>query len=82
MPAYAGTEDSYLQCFEQYPIDFSPFMEMFDYSVQCVNNAARPEWKTPVGDTLLKIYAGDLTIDEGLDEMQRIVNEASAEYYE
>ena len=82
MPAYAGTEDSYLQCFEQYPIDFTPFTDMFEYSIQCVNNAARPEWKTPVSDTMLKIYAGDLTIDEGLDEIQRIINEASADYYE
>ena len=80
--AYAGTEDSYLQCFEQYPIDFTPFTDMFEYSIQCVNNAARPEWKTPVSDTMLKIYAGDLTIDEGLDEIQRIINEASADYYE
>ena len=36
----------------------------------------------PVSDTLLKIYTGELTIDEGLEQMQQIVDEASAEYYE
>ena len=47
-----------------------------------MENAGQPEWKTPVSDTLLKIYTGELTIDEGLDQMQQIVDEASAEYYE
>ena len=55
---------------------------MFDYCIQSVNNAARPEWKTPVSDTLLKIYTGEYSIDEGLEQMQQIVDTASAEYYE
>ena len=53
-----------------------------DSCVQSVNNAARPEWKTPVSDTLLKIYTGQLDLDTGLETMQQIVDEASAEYYE
>ena len=68
--------------FDQYPIDVTPFIDMFEYCIQSVNNAARPEWKTPVSDTLLKIYTGELAIDEGLEQMQQIVDEASAEYYE
>ena len=59
----------------------TPFIDMFDYCVQSVNNAARPEWKTPVSDTLLKIYTGELDIDTGLQTMQDIMDEASAEYY-
>jgi multiple sugar transport system substrate-binding protein len=67
--------------FDEYPIDETPFIDMFDYCVQSVNNAARPEWKTPVSDTLQKIYTGELDIDTGLQTMQDIVDEASAEYY-
>ena len=82
IPAYEGLEDTWVGVFDQYPIDVTPFIDMFEYCIQSVNNAARPEWKTPVSDTLLKIYTGDLSIDEGLDEIQEIINEASAEYYE
>ena len=81
IPAYEGLEDTWVGVFDQYPIDVTPFIDMFEYCIQSVNNAARPEWKTPVSDTLLKIYTGELTIDQGLDEMQQIVDEASAEYY-
>ena len=55
---------------------------MFDYCVQSVNNAARPEWKSEVSDTLLKIYTGEMDLDTGLQTMQNAVDEASAEYYE
>ena len=34
-----------------------------------------------MSDTLLKIYTGELDIDTGLQTMQDIVDEASAEYY-
>ena len=71
-----------MSCFEEYPIDVTPFIDMFDYSIQSVNNAARPEWKSPVSDTLIKIYTGELSLDTGLEQMQNIVESASAEYYE
>ena len=82
IPAYEGLEDTWVSCFEEYPIDVTPFIDMFDYSIQSVNNAARPEWKSPVSDTLIKIYTGELSLDTGLEQMQDIVESASAEYYE
>ena len=82
IPAYEGLEDTWVGCFDEYPIDVTPFIDMFDYCVQSVNNAARPQWKTPVSDTLLKIYTGELTLDDGLNQMQQIVEDASAEFYE
>ena len=51
---------------------------MFEYSVQSVNNASRPEWKSKVNDELLKIYAGTEDIDAGLQNMQDTVDQASA----
>ena len=82
IPAYEGLEDTWVGVFDEYPIDVQCFIDMFDYCIQSVNNAARPEWKTDVSDTLLKIYTGELDLDTGLAQMQEAVDTASAEYYE
>ena len=78
IPAYIGLEETFLGVFEEYDINMQVFLDMFDYSIQSVNNASRPEWKSKVSDELLKIYAGTVDIDTGLQNMQTIVDEASA----
>ncbi len=78
IPAYKGLEETWVRCFDQYGINVQCFIEMFDYSIQSVNNASRPEWKSKVSDELLKIYSGQVSIDEGLANMQQIVDAASA----
>ena len=78
IPAYQGLEDTWAGCFAEYPINIQCFIEMFEYSIQSVNNASRPEWKSKVNDELLKIYAGTEDIDTGLQKMQDIVDQASA----
>lgn len=78
IPAYEGLEDTWVSAFANYDIDVSPVLEMFDYGVQSVNNASRPEWKTKVSDELLKIYSKQVSIDDGLANMQKIIDEASA----
>ena len=80
IPAYKGLEDTWISAFDQfgYVLDVQKCVDMFDYGVQSVNNASRPNWKTQVNDTLLKIYSGELTMDEGLDTMQKLVDEAKA----
>lgn len=50
---------------------------MFDYSVQSPNNASRPAWKTRVSDEMLRVYAGETTLDAALESMQRTVDELS-----
>ena len=49
---------------------------MFPYGVQSVNNASRPNWKTQINDLLLKIYSGELSLDQGLEDMQKLVDGA------
>ena len=78
IPAYIGLEETFLGVFEEYDINMQVFLDMFDYSIQSVNNASRPEWKSKVNDELLKIYAGTVDIDTGLQNMQNIVDAASA----
>ena len=68
IPAYQGLEDTWAGCFAEYPINIQCFIEMFEYSIQSVNNASRPEWKSKVNDELLKIYAGTEDIETGLQE--------------
>ena len=52
---------------------------MFDYSVQSVNDATRPVWKSKVTDELLKIYSGELTVSDGLASINNIINTAIAD---
>lgn len=78
IPAYIGLEETFLGVFEEYDINMQVFLDMFDYSIQSVNNASRPEWKSKVNDELLKMYAGTVDIDTGLQNMQNIVDTASA----
>ena len=78
IPAYIGLEETFLGVFEEYDINMQVVLDMFDYSIQSVNNASRPEWKSKVSDELLKIYAGTVDIDTGLQNMQNIVDAASA----
>lgn len=80
IPAYEGLEDTWVKVFDQfeYRLDVQKCIDMFEYGVQSVNNAARPNWKSKVSDTLLKMYTGEVTIDEGLEMMQKTVDEAAA----
>lgn len=78
IPAYEGLEDTWVGAFADYDIDVTPVLEMFDYGVQSVNNASRHEWKTKVSDQLLKIYSKQVSIDDGLANMQKIIDDASA----
>lgn len=80
IPAYIGLEDTWISAFDQfgYVPDVQKCVDMFEYGVQSVNNASRPNWKTQVNDALLKMYSGEWTLDEGLQEMQKLVDEAKA----
>ena len=61
-----------------YKVGFSNVWVGNTYGVQSVNNASRPNWKTQVNDLLLKIYSGELTLEQGLEAMQKQVDEAKA----
>ena len=78
--AYNGTEQPYFDAFEKagYDLNLQVIEDQFAYSVQCVNNSARPKWKSPVGDELIRIYSGQVDIDTGLANMQKIVDTETA----
>lgn len=79
IPAYEGLQDTWLSVFDgfDYRINAEACLAMFAYSVQSPNNAARPAWKTRVSDEMLRVYAGETTLDAALESMQRTVDELS-----
>ena len=80
IPAYTGLENTWVKAFDKFDRkpDVQKCVDMFPYGVQSVNNATRPNWKTQINDTLLKIYSGELSLDDGLLAMQKLVDEAKA----
>ena len=59
-------------------LDLQCVMNQFDYCVQYVNNAARPKWKSNVVDVMTSIYNGSVDIDTGLDNIENLINTATA----
>ena len=68
IPAYNGLESTWLGVFDQfdYKLNAAACLSMFDYSVQSPNNASRPAWKTRVSEEMLRVYAGETTLDAAL----------------
>ena len=81
IPAYNGLEDTWVQYFEDqgYELSLDNVVKMFDYSVKYANNPSRSAWEPKVEQTMLDIYAGNVTVDEGIQKMQDIVTEAIAD---
>ena len=79
--AYEGCEDEWVAAFDQfdYKLNVQACVDMFDYSVQSVNDATRPVWKSKVSDELLRIYSGEVSVDDGLKHMNDAINSAIAE---
>jgi multiple sugar transport system substrate-binding protein len=81
IPAYNGLEETWVKTFADngYELNVQNLIDMFDYSVKYVNNPSRPSWEPKVEQTMLDIYAGNVTIEEGIEKMQSIVTEAIEE---
>ena len=81
IPAYNGLEDTWVNTFAENGYDIHPenIIPMFEYSVKYVNNPSRPSWEPKVEQTVLDIYAGNTSVDDGIQNMQDIVTEAIAE---
>lgn len=78
IPAYEGLEYTWMEVFDRfdYKLNVEKCVDMFEYGVQSINNASRPNWKTKVSDELIRIYTKEDTLEEGLIKMQRFVDEA------
>jgi len=79
IPAYQGLEQTWVDVFDKYDyrLNVECFTDMFEYSVQSVNNKYRPSWKTQITDNLLKIYSGQLDFEEGMKKFQDAIRTAA-----
>ena len=82
IPAYNGLEETWVKTFADngFELSVGNLTGAFDYSVKYVNNPSRPDWEPRVEQVMLDIYAGTLTVDEGIQKMQDSVTEAMEEY--
>lgn len=82
IPAYNGLEHTWVDFFknEGYSLDVQKFIDMFDYAKAMPNDKSRPSWRVSVNSKLLQMYNGDLEYEEGLDQMNELINDAMAEY--
>lgn len=81
IPAYNGLEETWVGTFADngYQLNVQNLIDMFDYSVKYVNNPSRPSWEPKVEQTMLDIYGGITTPEEGIQKIQNIVTEAIEE---
>ena len=81
IPAYNGLEETWVKTFADngYEINVGNLIPMFDYSVKYVNNPSRPTWEPRVEQAVLDIYAGIVSTEEGIENIQKIVTDAIAD---
>ncbi len=79
IPAYQGLEQTWIDVFDQfdYRLNVECFVDMFEYSVQSVNNKYRSVWKPEVTENLLKIYSGQLSFEDGMAAIQDCIIRAA-----
>lgn len=77
IPAYNGLEQTWVDTFAQqsYDLHVENLIDMFDYSVKYLTNPSRPAWEPKVEVAVLDIYAGNTTVEEGIETIQEIVKE-------
>lgn len=77
IPAYNGLEDTWVSTFaaQGYDLDVEKLISMFPYSVKYLTNPSRPAWEPKVEVAVLDIYAGTSTVEEGIENIQEIVEE-------
>ena len=82
IPAYNGLEDTWAKTFAENGYDIHPenILPMFDYSVKYLTNPSRPAWEPKVEVGVLDIYAGNISIEDGIENIQDIVTEEIRKY--
>lgn len=75
IPAFNGTEQTWLKLFADYDINVKVFLDMMEYGVRGVNSKSRAEWKPKVNDKFLEVYSKTTDLDKALEELQKMVDD-------
>lgn len=77
IPAFKDTQQPW--------IDFSPefnlgvYVDMLDYGVPYPTSKTRPKWQQVMNDEMRRIFAGEVSVDEGCDKLADEMNKILAE---
>lgn len=82
IPAFNGLEDTWVQTFADngYDIHAENILPMFQYSVKYLTNPSRPAWEPKVEVGVLDIYAGNISVADGIENIQETVTEEIRKY--
>lgn len=82
IPAFNGLEDTWVQTFAEngYEIHAENILPMFHYNVKYLTNPSRPAWEPKVEVGVLDIYAGNISVEDGIENIQNIVAEEIRKY--
>lgn len=82
IPAYNGLEETWSRTFAEnsYQIHPENILPMFEYSVKYLTNPSRPAWEPKVEVGILDIYAGNVSVEDGIENIQDIVTEEIRKY--
>ncbi|MBC2580456.1 sugar ABC transporter substrate-binding protein [Clostridium sp. DJ247] len=76
IPAYKGTEQGYVDANKEFNVKVYP--EMLKYSVIYPNSETRPKWVQIEMEILTKVWAKQLTVEEGCNQLAKQMNDLLA----
>lgn len=77
IPAYEGTQDPWVEFSPEFNLGVYP--EMISYGRVFAYSKTKPQWEEVQNEVLRKVFEGEITVDEGCDEIAKRMNEILAE---
>ncbi|MDO4548493.1 MAG: sugar ABC transporter substrate-binding protein [Clostridia bacterium] len=78
IPAYAGTEHYFTDLFPD--INIACYPEMIEYGVQYPFSPNKSLWIGTETEYITSMYAGEISVEEGCDELYEFINECEEDY--
>ncbi|MBX4266914.1 ABC transporter substrate-binding protein [Clostridium estertheticum] len=72
IPAYAGTAQPFIDNTKQFNLKVYP--EMLNYAVLFPNSATKAKWYEIQNNTMMKVYTGQLTVEQGCSIIDKQMN--------
>ncbi|WP_010233189.1 ABC transporter substrate-binding protein [Clostridium arbusti] len=76
IPAYKGTEDSWVNAFSNFNVKVYP--EMLEYGVVFPNSESKAKWYPIQNETMTRVFSGQLSVDQGTSQISKQMNDLLA----
>jgi multiple sugar transport system substrate-binding protein len=77
IPAYKGTQQPWVEYTTNFNLKY--YVDMLEYGVAYPTSKTRPKWEEVQNDVLRKVFAQDLSVEEGCKDLAKQMNEILAE---